>query len=234
MSGGGLTELLARLRQAASAGDGLHTASPATLALLLGLDSLTLSMASAPDGLELLWADPADKLGRTMEDLQYTLGEGPTVEAARTGRTVSVPDVSAASARWVALGSDTAHTAARAAIATPLRCGPLTAGVLTGYHTTPTSFSPEWTHGFHAVARVALRLLVQTPPNSMDALAPRPSPVDLHRAEVHQAIGFLSVQLRVPVEEAMLRLRTHAWRHGRPLREVADDILTGRLSLHPN
>jgi AmiR/NasT family two-component response regulator len=49
------------------------------------------------------------------------------------------------------------------------------------------------------------------------------------RFEVHQAQGMLTVQLGVDLEEAMIRLRAHAFAHGRSLGLVARDVLAGIL-----
>jgi hypothetical protein len=46
---------------------------------------------------------------------------------------------------------------------------------------------------------------------------------------VHQAVGRVSVQARVPVDDAMALLRAHAFAHDRTLSEVATDVLAGRL-----
>jgi hypothetical protein len=52
-----------------------------------------------------------------------------------------------------------------------------------------------------------------------------------YRAEIHQASGMVSVQLQVPVAEALLRIRAHAFADGRPLGAVAADIVARRLRL---
>jgi hypothetical protein len=54
-------------------------------------------------------------------------------------------------------------------------------------------------------------------------------PSGLHRAAVHQATGMVSVQLGVSMEVALLRLRAHAYASGRPLGEVAQDVVARRL-----
>ena len=53
----------------------------------------------------------------------------------------------------------------------------------------------------------------------------------IHRAEVHQASGMVSAQLGVGVAEALVRLRAHAYAEGRPLADVAADVVTRRLRL---
>jgi hypothetical protein len=63
----------------------------------------------------------------------------------------------------------------------------------------------------------------QPPPGLDDVLA--------SRFEIHQAQGMLTVQLRVGLEEALIRLRAYAFAHGRSLADVARDVLDGTLAL---
>ena len=53
----------------------------------------------------------------------------------------------------------------------------------------------------------------------------------LHRAEIDQATGMLTVQLGVPVAEAFSRLRAYAYSQDRRLADVAGDIVARRLRL---
>jgi len=56
----------------------------------------------------------------------------------------------------------------------------------------------------------------------------------LHRAEVDQATGMLTEQLGVSASEAFARLRAYAYAQDRRLADVAGDIVTRRLRLHPD
>ena len=56
----------------------------------------------------------------------------------------------------------------------------------------------------------------------------------LHRAEIDQATGMLTVQLGAPVAEAFARLRAYAYSEDRRLADVASDIVARRLRLHPD
>ena len=49
------------------------------------------------------------------------------------------------------------------------------------------------------------------------------------RFVVHQAAGMVAVQLAVPVEEALVRLRAHAFSSGRLVVDVATDVVNRRL-----
>ncbi|MCZ4103688.1 MULTISPECIES: ANTAR domain-containing protein [Streptomyces] len=57
---------------------------------------------------------------------------------------------------------------------------------------------------------------------------------DLQQAVVHQATGMISVQLSVPLPQALLRLRGHAYSSGRSITDISQDILARRLRLDPN
>ena len=76
--------------------------------------------------------------------------------------------------------------------------------------------------------RTILELQAGAAPEQLHALLAREP---AHWAEIHQATGMLSAQLAVPLDEAFVRLRSHAFADGRSLREVADDVLARRLQL---
>ncbi|WP_050515022.1 GAF and ANTAR domain-containing protein [Streptomyces rimosus] len=229
---GEFTDLLDSLHRAAGTGSDLSAAPADEAARLLRLDALTLALRSRRGALELLWADPADPFGPELEDMQYTLGEGPTLDAARTRRTVIETDLGAApGSRWPLFAPAACRTPARAVIAVPLLLGAATAGVLTGYRTAPGPFPERQYQDFARFARVALELLLHTPTH---ALADGTQGPDLHRAAVHQAAGMLTAQLDVSIDEALVRLRAHAWRHDLPLLHVARAIVSRRLRLSPD
>ncbi|GGY16569.1 GAF and ANTAR domain-containing protein [Streptomyces minutiscleroticus] len=229
------TRLLHRLHQAALDGRDLSAASAATAARLLHLQALTLSLRAASGTLEPLWGTTADGLGAGLEEWQYTLGEGPTVDAARTAKAVTEADLTtpAAAQRWPVFTPAACDTPARAVIAVPLRLGVATVGTLTGYRTTPGPFTVVHRLEFDAFARTALNLLLNTQPDTLaDPTGTAPGPdVSLHHAEIHQATGFLSSRLDITIEDALLRLRAHAFSHNRPLSDVAHDVLAERLHL---
>ena len=78
-----------------------------------------------------------------------------------------------------------------------------------------------------SAARTATRGTETAPP--LDGQAPD---LALHRAEIDQATGMLTVQLGVPAAEAFARLRAYAYAQDRRLADVAGDIVARRLRLH--
>jgi len=56
----------------------------------------------------------------------------------------------------------------------------------------------------------------------------------VHRVEIDQATGMLTVQLGVGASEAYARLRAYAYARDRRLGDVAGDIVARRLRLDPD
>lgn len=63
---------------------------------------------------------------------------------------------------------------------------------------------------------------------------PDPVPVSWSDAPGYWAQGVLAERFGVTVEEADRTLRAHADRTGRPLLEIADDVVGSRLLLGPH
>lgn len=216
------------LAVAGQAGHGLTALSPGACATALGLDSLTLCLLDH-SGLELVWYDPADTAGIAFEDLQYTLGEGPTVDAARTGEVVLVPDLySVPEDRWPALLAATHPKPPQAAHAVPLNLGVARLGVLTGHRGAVGSLTRPQMGDLLALAEGVTAILT-TPHGIHDMSGDNPLP--LHRALIHQATGALTVLLGVSLDEALARLRAYAFTHNVPLMDVAHDVVHHRFDL---
>jgi hypothetical protein len=74
------------------------------------------------------------------------------------------------------------------------------------------------------------------PAASHDGTRPGGQAPDLavHRVEIDQATGMLTVQLGVTAAEAFARLRAYAYTEDRRLADVASDIVARRLRLEPD
>lgn len=175
----------------------------------------------------------SDPVAAQIEDLQHTLGEGPCIDAHESGRAVLEPDLAAPRrARWPAFGPAALSAGARALFAFPLRIGGARLGALTLCRSSAGDLSDtqRTDAGTMAgiVANAILSIQAQAPPGTLGAEL---EILAGHRAELHQATGMVSVQLGVGVAEALVRLRAHAYAAGRPLAEVAADVVARRLRL---
>jgi len=166
-------------------------------------------------------------VARRIEDLQYTIGEGPGVDAHASGRPVAEPDLGRPRrVRWPVFAAPAAATGAGALFSFPLRMGAVRLGALTLYQQRPGGLSDAQHADALLMADVVFQVVIarqaEAPPGT---LAVGLEALSRDRAEVHQAAGMVSVQLSVSVAEALVRLRARAAREGRPLAAVAADIV---------
>ena len=178
----------------------------------------------------LAWSDP---LAQRIIELQCALGEGPGPDAHATGVAIAEPDLrSPAQARWVAFGPAALAAGAVAVFAYPLRIGGVRLGALTLHGRGPGGLSPERAADAQAMAdAMGLAIVAMQSRAVPGSLGPELERLAAHGAHIHQASGMVSVQLGVSVEEALARVRGHAFAAGRPLADVASDIVARRLRL---
>ncbi|MFK4121916.1 GAF and ANTAR domain-containing protein [Streptomyces longwoodensis] len=222
-------EVLNMLRRCDAAGEGSDLV--AAMAAALGMDGVTVALVSGSAHGEALWA--SDGASRRFEDLQATLGEGPGVDCLAFGTAVRVPDLTQLRpGRWPALAAEVPGQTARAVFCFPLRIGAIVLGVLTLVRRTPGQLTRGQTEEAQALAFALMRRLMDRGPPGL-ALSSESDGPPLLNAVVHQATGMASVQLAVPLADALLWLRAHAYGSGRTLAETAHDIVAGRLRLAP-
>lgn len=172
-----------------------------------------------------------NQVSALIEDLQYTLGEGPCVDAYRQREPVLEPDLAGApSERWLAFTPPAVEAGVRAVFGFPIQIGAACLGALNLYRDQPG----ELTHEQHAdalvlagvAARAVLDLQAGAPAGELaEALADSGN----FRLVVHQASGMISAQLDVGVAEALVRLRAYAFANNRRITDVATDVVTRRL-----
>jgi hypothetical protein len=136
--------------------------------------------------------------------------------------------------RWPALAMEAPDLDARAVFCFPMGIGAITLGILTAVRRTPGPMSAQQTDDATILtAALTARCLGSgtQPPTPLPAVLPR----HLQHAVVHQATGMLSVQLSLPLPQALLRLRlrAHAYTTGRSLTDTSPDVVDRRLHLDP-
>jgi hypothetical protein len=171
---------------------------------------------------------------RRLEELQFTLGEGPCIDAYSSRRPVLEPNLSThGMRRWPGYAPAAHEHGVEAVFAFPLQVGAARAGALDVYRNEPGSLTPDALTQAVTFAEVAMGLLLdgqdgaqdgKTTTDLDDALA--------YRLEVYQAQGMVMVDLGVGIDEAMARLRGHAYAQGRYISDVAKDIVAGKLRLN--
>ena len=214
----------------------LHLDAPgdpaAAWARVLGAEGVALTLlVGAEQTPEPLWCHPG--LSARFEELQFTLGEGPGPEAVRTGWPVLEPDLDRVRPeRWPALIPAATKLGVQGVCCFPLGIGAIRVGVLTVLCARePRMGAQQYADAGALAAALTGALLGGDLRRDGDGSllgVPEP-PSELHRPAVHQATGMISVQLGVSMQEALLRLRAHAYGSERPLGEVAQDVVARRL-----
>ncbi|MFF1379521.1 GAF and ANTAR domain-containing protein [Streptomyces sp. NPDC058308] len=229
MGEGDLAAVLESLRPAPESG-GLADADAEVCARALGVDGVAVSVTFGNGHNELLWSTPGTST--RLEDLQFTLGQGPGPEAAASGTAVSVPDLAREPAdRWPVLLPEALALGIRAVFCLPLRVGSACLGALTLQRATAGPAQEEPLPDAWIVTHALSAALIQDG-ESWEAFGAAEDGSHFYRAAVHQAAGMISVQVGISLAEALIRLRAYAFRQGRPLNEVADDVVARRVRFH--
>ncbi|MFE1796968.1 MULTISPECIES: GAF and ANTAR domain-containing protein [unclassified Streptomyces] len=188
-----------------------------------------------------LWCASDDTAARLAE-AQYTLGDGPCQTALDRAAPVLAPDLTQGpdARRWPVFAHQAVELGVRAVFSLPLGAGALAIGTLDLYRDTAGALSPRDLR-IALLARDAVTFAVLNLEAASDGFvsgdeAGVASWVDAAEAdhvEVHQAVGMVMVQIGVDPEQALDRLRAHAFSEGRTVTEVAQEILARTLRFQP-
>jgi hypothetical protein len=168
-----------------------------------------------------------------VEELQFTLGEGPCIDTYNSGAPVFEPDLrDPVEVRWHEFTGPAVDAGVEAVFGFPLVVGDTRLGALDLYVDQPWTLTDQQVADAltmaDVVAQTILRVQAHAEPG---ALASELEAGTLLRSVVHQASGMLSVQLGVSVADALARLRAYAYSEGRPINAVASAIVARELRL---
>nr|WP_238351338.1 GAF and ANTAR domain-containing protein [Kribbella shirazensis] len=176
----------------------------------------------------------SDPVAGELEELQFSLGEGPSGDAVLSGAPVLESDLAALGAgrRWPMFSAAATQRDIGAVFAFPVGVGAARVGVLAVYRRErgplPVDLLQDALVYSDAVLVLALddRTGVGTDPDGLITAA-----FTARRAEVHQATGMVAAQLGLTVTDALARLRAHAYSSGLSLQDVATGVMAGQLRL---
>jgi hypothetical protein len=175
---------------------------------------------------------------RLLDELQFTLGEGPCLDSVTARGPVMVPDLAdPTESRWPAYGPAMLAREIRGVYAMPVIAAGQYLGALDLYRRTPGPLEAEQFTGALVAAELAQIPMLDVFASDLQAGVDDPGSdawEELHRllrAEVSQATGMLMAQLDVGAAEALVRLRAHAYATDASATEVARAILDRRLFL---
>ena len=188
-----------------------------------------VSVATIGDVLGTETLAASDGQAARLDELQFDLGEGPCWDAMRTAQPVLAPDIRGAEqTRWPALSESLRSEEISSVFAFPLVVGPLRFGAIDLYTARPFRMGDAQTRQAGAMAAVVSRHVLRRaiteiggdPPEAGNAFS---------RRLIHQASGMVLAQLDVSADDALLVIQGHSFSSGRPMMEVAQEILDGRL-----
>lgn len=170
-----------------------------------------------------------------LEDLQYTVGQGPCRDAFQSGIFVHAPQLDTdASLRWPSFVSLARSSGFGAVFAYPLITAGAKVGVLTLYQHAEGDLSDEQHGDSMAMAEVLTETVLSLQADApLGTLAPGLDDAVQYRAEIYQASGMIAIQLSIPAAEALLRIRAYAFANDQTVAATAALIVARRLRL-PN
>ena len=226
-----VTQILSAVAEAPSADGGLahRLVTACAAALPITGVGLVLMADTGPAGTVAVTDGPA----ATLEELQFTLGEGPCLVAIETGRPVLLADLArSGSGRWPGFSAGALEAGIRAVFAFPLQVGGIRVGVLDLYRDETGVLSAdelaEALSFADAATAVLLHLQSQTSSDGVGGVTAIPVIED--RAEVHQATGMVAVHADVTLAQALVLLRARAFAADRPIVSLARDVLSGAVT----
>ncbi|MGW0176348.1 GAF domain-containing protein [Rhodococcus sp. NPDC003322] len=203
----------------------LHTCSACLE--ILAADGMSIALSTSSGHRQTIFA--SDPVVERIEALQFTLGEGPYIDAVADRGPVLVPDLAESSDRWPVFVTELASLRVAAIFAFPLQAGAIALGSLGLYRESPGLLDgDELATALRVgdVITVALLGLATVEPDRR-WLSDAPRNIDV----VHQATGMLVAHYRIPASAALARLRAYAFVAGRLVEEVARDLTTRQLPL---
>ncbi|WP_051721188.1 MULTISPECIES: GAF domain-containing protein [Actinomycetes] len=218
-----------------------------TVVRLSGVDGAAIALLTRSSRVrDLVYA--TDATAQQIDELQFTLGEGPCLDAYHHHDTQLLPDLrdSAATGRWPVFAGEALDIGVRSVFAFPVVEGGTPLGVLELYRRTAGALAVDELNAALTIAATAAftvrqnwdEYLARTDDSGgADAAAENlsqaqvDSPGSFSRSQVYLASGMAAVQLGIPAGEALDRLRAYSYQHGRSIKDVSDDVVARRLNL---
>jgi hypothetical protein len=180
------------------------------------------------DGLQETWG-ASDEWAEELEQLQYTVGEGPGFEAFATAGPVLVPDLAAEAGRWPGFTQAALPVGPAAMFAFPLQLGAIRLGMLDLYRRHPGGLSSRELTDAAVLANLATVAVLEQARQDKAAGDSELSRFAGPYQEVSIATGMLASQLEIGLVEALARLRSRAFAENRSVHELAREVIERKI-----
>jgi GAF domain/ANTAR domain len=206
----------------------LLTALTERCAELLDIEAAGFLLADPLQQLRLLAA--TSEHVREIELFQLQADEGPCVDCYTTGQPVSVADIQRATERWPRFVPAAVGAGFASVHAVPMRAAGIVLGALGLFGTRPGELTEADLLVGQTLTHVACVAVLQGHPPTPATLMPPLRSALTSRVIIEQAKGLLHQMLDVSLEQSFNLLRAYARANGEHLTDVAQRLMTDRLS----
>ena len=189
----------------------------------------------------LMLADPTGQLqlvastseeAELVEIFQLAAGEGPCLDCFRTGTPVTVGNIEADGGSWPTFSAEALKFGFRSIHATPLRLRGQIIGTMNLFSHHVGALVSEDIAVAQALADVAtIGILQERHIRSANVVAEQLQRALDSRILIEQAKGVLTATMNTTMNDAFAIMRTYARDRNLPLRQVADDVIAGRIDV---
>jgi hypothetical protein len=177
----------------------------------------------------------SNSTARTLMDLEFTVGEGPCVDACLSEFAIDEIDLIATNdRRWSAYAPSATVAGAHAVFGFPIRIGAIRLGALSLYRDRAGPlYGSQLSDAYlmaSVIGRAILSMQAGAPQDALAAELEREATFDF---SVHQAAGMVAVQGSMTVGDALVALRAHAFASNTALSELAIRVVTRQYHFDP-
>ncbi|MFE1644293.1 GAF domain-containing protein [Microbacterium sp. P01] len=192
----------------------------------VAVSGAVISTLGLPLGSETVCA--SDRVAARVDEIQIDLGEGPCWDSLRTRRSVLERDLRNGGENWPAAREAFRGLGIRGIFAFPLFVGNLNVGTVGLYTDEPRRLTTENVRDVRVLAAVVSRHLLWCALRRVDDVEDGWDDGPYSRGNIHRAAGMLASQLHVRVDEGLSVLCGRAHSTGRPVCEVAEEVISER------
>ncbi len=171
-----------------------------------------------------------DQLAARLDELQFDLSEGPCWVAMAAKRPVLEPALMDGRPReWPAFAAAASEHGVNSMFAFPLVVGALPIGAVDLYSIPAIDLTNEQCRQAIEMSDIIGRHVLRRAIRAGEVPDADDEPGGFSRRVVHQATGVVIAQLGLSPDDARLVIQGHAFAAGRPMKEIAREIVNGSL-----
>lgn len=170
-------------------------------------------------------ASSSDALASELNEIQYRTGEGPCLQALRTGEVVDLVELTGET-RWPQFVAQAIETGLHASLSVPMRTGDITVGALNFYRRAGRFSDADRDRAARFAERATGAVALAVRLAEHERITADLQAALVSRSAIDQALGVLMAQQRCDADEAFGLLRRASQRSNMKLNEIATRVIT--------